>query len=463
MPDAAHHNRTDGAGLKSLASFAAQIDCKTLPPGITVRARACLLYGLAVGIAALRARAPQIAAAALDFEYGDAAGKSTRFIDRKRVSAGAAAFANGVLMHARVQDDAHPAGHVGVVVIPAALAVAEQLGASGEDLLAALVAGYEVALRIGRDHAADLSSRGFRTTPPSGAFGAAAAAARLMRLDGERTMHALALAANTAGGLREFSNAGSGEYPFHAGFTARNGISAASCAQSRAEAAATSLEGAAGFYRAFGEQGKDYGRRLSERLGEEFALPGITYKPYPVCQFHRSVIRGVLELRKRAPDNELRAMVIRMNPFEADFFGVRYAGPYKTFSQAFMSAQFCAALAWSAGDVTYQGLHEFEDANVLREIPRIEVVSDPARQRYQPHIAVHCADGAARLWEETAGEDAFSLTWDAAVQMSGILCGEVGVPQAAAADLIRAANLVAEAPDVTDVIGAVCAAINGIQ
>ena len=80
------------------------------------------------------------------------------------------------------------------------------------DLIAALVAGYETALRIGRDHAADLSARGFRTTPTYGVFGAAAAAGRLLGLD-ERTMtHALALAANMAGGLREYSESGSEDF-----------------------------------------------------------------------------------------------------------------------------------------------------------------------------------------------------------------------------------------------------------
>jgi 2-methylcitrate dehydratase PrpD len=111
-------------------------------------------------------------------------------------------------MHARTQEDAHPAGHVRVVIVPAALAVAEQANASANDLLAAIVVGYEVALRIGRDHVADASTRGLRSTPLYGVFGAAAATARLLRLDAPTSMHALALAANAAGGLREFVNAG---------------------------------------------------------------------------------------------------------------------------------------------------------------------------------------------------------------------------------------------------------------
>ena len=77
--------------------------------------------------------------------------------------AGKAALGNAVLFHLRVQDDAHACGHFGAVVLPAALAVAEETGASGAALLAAVVAGYETALRIGRDHGDAISKRGFQS------------------------------------------------------------------------------------------------------------------------------------------------------------------------------------------------------------------------------------------------------------------------------------------------------------
>ena len=437
---------SNGESLRLLARFSSAIEIKAMPPDIVEKAKACLLYGLAVGVASKDTKPARLAASALDFEYGSTAGTSTRLFDAARVAVGAAAFANSALLHARVQEDAHPVGHMGVVVIPAALAVAERVDAVGDELLAAMIAGYEVALRIGRDHAADLSNRGLRTTSSYGVFAAAATAARLMRLDEERTLHALALAANLAGGLREFVNAGTEEYPFQAGFAARNGISAASCAQQLIEAAATSLEGAAGFYPAYGDPSKDYSRRLVDRLGEEFEMREITYKPFPTCQFLRSVIRGVLELRERARAAQLDAMVIRMNPFEADFLGVRHAGPYTTFSQTFMSAPFCAALAWSAGKVTYRGMHDFNAAAVLRNVARVEVVSDAARPRYRPRIDVTCTDGQTYEWEETLGIDAFKLTWDAAVTMTHSLCDEIGMSASSTADLIRSVEGISAAP-----------------
>ena len=123
-----------GDGLRALAGFAAGSDTSRLPSEVVEKARACLLYGMAVGTACMRVKQPAQAAKAVT-DAGP--GNATRFFDDGKSGAALAAFANGTLFHSRVQDDAHPAGHVGVVVIPAALAMAESVGAAGNDLLAA--------------------------------------------------------------------------------------------------------------------------------------------------------------------------------------------------------------------------------------------------------------------------------------------------------------------------------------
>ncbi len=442
--------------LQALAEFAATLTWRALPAAVEEKARACLLYGLAVGVASVGMAAPARAARALDREGGT--GRATRLLDGRASPPGAAAMANGVLCHARIQEDAHPAGHVGVVVVPAALAMAEDRQASGTDLLAAIAAGYEVALRIGRDHAAPLSARGFRTTPAYGVFGAAAAAARLLGLDAARAAHALAIAASLAGGLREFATAGSGEYPFQAGVAARNGVTAALLAAEGADGAPSALSGAAGFFRAFADGSGDYGRRLTDRLGEDFEMLRVAYKPYPVCQFHRGIIRGLLALRVEAAGAALRRLTVSMHPFEADFFGVRYAGPFQSFPQAFMSAPFCAALAWVRGAVTIEGLHAFSDPDVLAAVPRVEVVADPARQRYRPILRLALDDGRALAWEETAGDDAYRLGFADAVRMTGTLTAEVGVPSDLTARLVQAAASLGTATTPRALVEAACAA-----
>ena len=419
----------------------------TLPPEIVEKGKACLLYAMAVGVACMRVAQPAQAARA-----AAAAGAATRFFDDAKCDAGLAAFANGTLFHSRVQDDAHRAGHVGVVVIPAALAMAETTAADGADLIAALVAGYEIALRIGRDHAADLSARGFRTTPTYGVFGAAAAAGRLIGLDEHKMTHALALAANMAGGLREYAESGSEDFPFQAGTAANNGIMAARLAAAGATSGPTALDGKAGFFRAYGEAGRDYAARLATDLGDAFEMLAVTYKPYPICQFHRGIVRGCSMLRERAGSAALVSLTVRMHPFEADFFGVRFAGPFTTFPQTFMSAPFCAALAWARGDATLAGLTDFLAADVLDLVPRITIVADAGRPRYAPRIEARLSDGAALEWEERDAEDAYLLTWDTACRMASVLTSEVAVPPEDAQRLVVAVRDLDAVSSVRDVV-----------
>lgn len=435
--DSADKTLKKGAALRELARFAAEVELRTLPAEIEEKAKACLLYAMAVGIAGLRMpQARQATAAVADRSVG----KATRFFDDQKCDAADAAFANGTLFHARVQDDAHPAGHVGVVVTPAALAVAEAADASGPDLLAAIVAGYEIALRIGRDHAADLSARGFRTTPAYGVFGAAACAGRLLGLDGVRMTHALSLAANMAGGLREYSEAGSNEYPFQAGTAASNGIMAARLAAAGATSAPTALDGAAGFFRAYGETGRRYGTGITENLGKSFEMMAVTYKPYPVCQFHRGIIRGCATLRAQVKGASLASLTVRMHPFEANFYGVRFTGPFTTFPQAFMSAPFCAALAWARGDATLAGLTDHGAGDVLALVPRIAIVADTGRERYDPVILARLTDGTELEWQERERADAYALTWVKAADMTKTLSAEAGVALEQAEQLLDAVS-----------------------
>ena len=444
-------NIAKGKGLRELARFAAAADLRTLPAEVVEKAKACLLYAMAVGAAGLRM--PQ-ARQAVEVVAGASAGKSTRYFDDEKCDAGHAAFANGTLFHVRVQDDAHPAGHVGVVVIPTALAVAEAAGAGGGALLAAVAAGYEVALRIGRDHAADLSARGFRTTPAYGVFGAAAAAGRLLGLDATRMGHALSLAANMAGGLREYSEAGSNEYAFQAGAAASNGIMAARLAAAGATSAPTALDGAAGFFRAYGEAGRRYGAALAVDLGKTFEMMAVTYKPYPVCQFHRGIIRGCAALHAQTKGAAPAALTVRMHPFEADFYGVRFTGPFTTFPQAFMSAPFCAALAWARGDATLAGLTDFTAADVLALVPRVAVVADASRERYDPVVSARLADGTELKWHEPERANTYALTWDAAIGMTEKLLAEVGVAPAQAEQLVDAVSGLHNCPSVEPTIAA---------
>jgi 2-methylcitrate dehydratase PrpD len=442
--------------LEHLAAYAAGLDARRLPAEVVTCAKACLLYGLAVGVGTRRARPAKLALCAADRQRES--GATTRLIDGVATSQGSATFANAVLLSGRVQGDSHPCGHIGGVVIPAALGAAEESNASGVELLSALVAGYEVALRIGRDHAADLSVNGFRTTPCYGVFGASAAIGRLRAFGPQQLRSALGLAANFAGGLREYVDAGTEESPFQAGFAARNGVYVADLVACGLESAPSALHGAAGFYRAFGAGEADYGRRLTENLGTDFELQSVTWKQYPACQFLRGIIRGLGRLREASHGAGVRSIEIRMNPFEADFIGVRYAGPFTSATQTVMSAPFCAALAWVSGTASFDGLREFADPAVNSLLHTIRIVADPDRKRYEPYIEVDLTDGRKLQWAEEAGDSNYRLTWQAACDMTLQLCAEVDVPGAKAQRLIDTVARIEAMPDVKALVAAVCAA-----
>jgi 2-methylcitrate dehydratase PrpD len=266
------------------------------------------------------------------------------------------------------------------------------------------------------------------------------------------------LAANFAGGLREYVAAGTEESPFQAGFAARSGMYCADLVSCGLDSAPSALHGGAGFYRAFSGRDGDYGRRLIEGLGTRFELATVTWKQYPACQFLRGIIRGLGALGAKARGAEVQSIEIRMNPFEADFIGVRYAGPFTSATQTVMSAPFCAALAWTSGAASFEGLRTFDDAAVNAIVPRVVVIADPGRERYEPHMEVRLTDGRSLAWTERAGDSNDRVTWSAAVGMTRALCAEVDVPEAKAQALIDAVSEIQEEANVMPLVAAVCAA-----
>jgi 2-methylcitrate dehydratase PrpD len=284
------------------------------------------------------------------------------------------------------------------------------------------------------------------------------AGARIQRLDFKQMLNAIGLAANFAGGLREYVDPGTEESPFQAGFAARNGLNATDLIACGLQAAPTALHGKAGFYAAFGRDRDDYGRRLAEGLGTHFEFTAVTFKQYPACQFLRGIIRGLANLRAQAPEAVPTQIELRMNPFEADFIGVRFRGPFTTAAQTVMSAPFCAALAWSSGTASFDGLRDFDNVEVNQLVGKTTVIADAGRAKYEPVIRVVCADGRTLTWEEQGGDAGYRMNWDDAVRMTHQLCDEVAVPPQLAERLIQQVMHVAELRSVNPLVAAVCAA-----
>ena len=177
---------------------------------------------------------------------------------RFKTSAPEAGLINGAMSHALDYDDITfiTKTHPSAVLIPAALPVAEEAGATGRDMLLAYLLGFEVACAEGDAISpAYFDDLGWHPTGPLGALGAAAAASRLLGLNEEQTAMAISLGASQSSGLRQ--NFGTMTKPFHAGHACKSGSTAAKLVQGGFTAGTDALEGRFGFMRAF-SGGNDY-------------------------------------------------------------------------------------------------------------------------------------------------------------------------------------------------------------
>ncbi|HUI35507.1 MAG TPA: MmgE/PrpD family protein [Stellaceae bacterium] len=217
---------SSGANLtRTLAERACAVTYDALPESVRELARQCVLDYFAVGLAGADDELVRIL---LD-ELSEAGGNQQAGVigHAARLPVLSAALVNGAIAHALDYDDVHLAmpGHPSVAILPALLALAEERKASGKQVIAAFIAGYETCCRVGMSIRPGHYTRGFHATGTVGAFGAAAACAYLFGLDAEATGRALGIAGTQSAGLK--SQFGTMCKPFHAGKAAQNGLLAA--------------------------------------------------------------------------------------------------------------------------------------------------------------------------------------------------------------------------------------------
>lgn len=209
-----------------------------------------------------------------------------------------AAFVNAVSGHGFEYDDTEmtTASHPGVVVIPTALAFAEERAASGPEVISAIAAGYDVMVRVALA-APGMMKRGFHTTAAAGPFGAAATAGKLLGLDASQLANALGIAASQAAGITEYASSGGSVKRFHPGFAASAGARAAALAAAGVDAPRTALEGPRGYIAAY--SGSSRPDQLSENLGSQFMLNQTGIKPYSCCAAQHTAIDATTILMQR--------------------------------------------------------------------------------------------------------------------------------------------------------------------
>jgi 2-methylcitrate dehydratase PrpD len=282
-----------------LSKFVATISYDQLPSVVTERTKLLVtdLTGIAVRARHQAESTPSLLAATK--ELGLASGSASVVGDTNTYAPPGAALINGTLAHSLDFDDTHARGsiHPSAPIVPAAWAAAEMVGASGRELIAAIVAGYEVQIRLSlalvpKDH----YRRGFHPTATCGTFGAAAAAARIFGLSIDQVANAFGVCLSQAAGSMQFLVDGAWTKRFHVGYAAMNGLVAASFARAGFRGAVDAIEGKAGFLHAYAPH--PVIEHAIDGLGDRYETMAIAIKPYPACRYSHAAIDALLALRE---------------------------------------------------------------------------------------------------------------------------------------------------------------------
>lgn len=366
--------RPPGDVAAQLADWASAYGTGGLPDAVAAAAIRCIVDASGVGLAAVDR--PVVAAVR---QLASTPGPCTLLGRQERLSPAAAALANAAAIHALDFDDTCYAGtlHGTVVVWPAVLAAAESVDASGAEALAAFIAGVETAYALGSDLGNSIYDRGWWTTPLLGAIGAAAGAARALRLSAAAARHAIGLAAAQAFGAR--SVMGSSAKPFLCGVAAANGLGAALAAQAGIEGPNDAFASGFGLARLTGGDVPDW--RAVAALGRRPALlqPGIAFKRYPVCSSSQAAAEAVALLRQEhgIDDAAVVAVHCAVTPMVAQCLPFRIPA---TGTEAQFSLPFAVGAMLAFGELTPRqlGREALSDPRLRQAMEKVAMTVDPA-------------------------------------------------------------------------------------
>lgn len=338
-----------------------------------------------------------------------------------------ALLANAALFHGRAQEDTCGAGHFGTIMIPLLTALVEARGAQVARLLPALIAGYEVGGLLEQAHGPQTTPAGLRSSPLYGTIAAAAAASHLLGLDAERSGAALANAASFTGGTLQSFADGTDEWRYQVGIASRNGLAAAELARAGSRSAPGAFEGRSGFVRAFARTDCDAPALLA-RLGREWSVMRVTFKPFPVCAFNQTPVTGAMVLRERIAGRSLARVRVRMNPFETGYAGMDAKGPFDSISGTLMSIPFCIALTLVHGVPDMARMTTYDDPAVNALVSRVRLVPDANVPTLSAVLEAETTDGRRLVREQPMTPADFSYDRAGTSALVRRIGREQGVP-----------------------------------
>ncbi|MDO9525376.1 MAG: MmgE/PrpD family protein [Gemmobacter sp.] len=374
-----------------LGQFVAGLDRTTIPTPVWDKAQACLLNGYGIAMAGLATPYEPVARRAARAMYAGP-GEATLLGDGGRSSVTGAALANGALFHGRGQEDTCGAAHLGAVMIPLLMALIESGRGDIDDLIPAMIAGYETGGLFEELLAPDTTPRGFRATTLFGASAAAAAVARLYRMPPAAICAALGNAVSFSGGVLQTFSEGTDEWRYQVGATAQAGWTAAELARAGSVSIREGYEGTKGLAQAFAQRSLDPAQ-VGQKIGRDWQTLRVAFKPFPVCAFNQTPVTAALRLRDELAGRAIRGAVVRMNPYECGYAGMDSKGPFSTIGGTLMSIPFCIAQTLLRGAPSMQMMTAYHDAEINALMARVDLIADPSVPTLCCRIELALADG----------------------------------------------------------------------
>ena len=375
---------------RTLADFAAKLSYDDVPADVIDRAK-LLIYDITGIMVRARHDAESTSSMINAVErLGLATGICSVMGDQRSYAPTAAALVNGTLAHSLDFDDTHAAGslHASAPIVPAALAAAEMVSASGRDLIAACVVGYEVQIRLALAlNPSEHYDRGFHPTATCGVFGAAAAAGRLFGLDGAGIQSAFGIALSQAAGSMQFLADGSWTKRSHVGQAASNGLICATLASEGFKGPEEAFEGNWGFLNAYAPNPDQV--KATERLGEDWQTLGLAVKPYPSCRYSHAAMDGLIALSSEhgIKVEDIEAVEIGLPKTGQKIIGQpseNKVSPVSVVDGQF-SMPFCAAVVLREGAMDWDHYAKHLNDPITRDLcKKITTFEDPNVERTYP-------------------------------------------------------------------------------
>ncbi len=374
--------KPQGRVIQSLADAVVSLQLEAIPDDVIIDAKRCLIDICGVTLAGAKTQSAKMLLDTATETY--AAGCCDVVGTLHKLNASGAAFANGSAAHALDFDDNCYAGivHGSAVVFPAVLAVAQQRGATGAELLLGFIAGLEIEFAVAKALSNSIYDKGWWTTSVLGAIGSAAGVAKIADLDREKTEHTLALASVGAGATRAVRGTAAKHY--YCGRAAESGVTAAVAAMQGATGPANAFEDQSGIAQVLNDG--VFNPAEVEALGMEFGIcdPGVDLKKYPVCYAsHASAdaVKEIMEAEGLRAEN-VASITCTVPPVVAS--NLTYPSP-RTPAEAQFSLHFAIALIILHGDITLEHLttEVLSNAPIKRLLQRIDVKVGDIPEQYR--------------------------------------------------------------------------------